>query len=70
MIFEKEIIWFNGNSNEYQKGSRADFEQLSINHPSKENLKLLFEFNSTSIQMIDKVLDALIKSSSSYLTNT
>lgn len=54
-----EIIWYNPEQKQYQRGDIEEYRRLTINHPMKEAFKLLFEFNTTSVQLIDKVMESL-----------
>jgi hypothetical protein len=54
-----EIIWYNPDCDQYQRGKLEDYNNLIQNHPQKDAFQLLYEFNATNQSMIEKILDLL-----------
>jgi hypothetical protein len=55
MIF----IWYNPDNEQYEKGSMLDYDRKILNSANQDRYGLLYEFNSTSQHLVDKVLTAL-----------
>lgn len=55
MIF----IWYNPDLEKYEKGSMLDYDRKIMKSENHDRYGLLYEFNSTSQHLVDKVLSAL-----------
>ena len=55
------IIWYNSETQQYQKGEKAEFDQVRSQSNNDQSFQVVFEFNPTSARLIDKVYLALTK---------
>ncbi|XOV95242.1 MAG: hypothetical protein ACFHWX_11130 [Bacteroidota bacterium] len=55
------LIWFNPEGNVYQKGTHEEYRSMNNNQ-----LKIVYEFTNTSEKIIDRMVDSLNQTSSTY----
>ena len=53
------FIWFNPDNNAYEKGTMRDYDRLILKSENNDRFGLLYEFNSTTVKLVDKILAAL-----------
>lgn len=53
------FIWYNPDNNAYEKGTLKDYDRLILNSENNDRFGLLYEFNSTTAKLVDKILGAL-----------
>lgn len=53
------IIWYNPDSDIYEKGTMQDYDRLVRNSRNGDRFSILYEFNFTTIRLADKVLRSL-----------
>jgi len=54
-----KFIWFNPDSGKYEKGSKEEFEELSVLSINQDRFDIIYEFSDTAERIIDKVLNSL-----------
>lgn len=54
-----KIIWFNPDSNTYEKGDIQKFKEKSSLSQNSDRFDILYEFEDPSDKLIDKILQSL-----------
>lgn len=54
-----QIIWYNPDLDCYQKGSQLEFEVCRAQSNDPDRYDVLYEFNDTTLRLVDKILDSL-----------
>ena len=59
MLLKMEVIWYNPDRDEYEKGSPGDFESIASASVNQMRFSILYQFNESSKKLAQKVLDSL-----------
>ena len=54
-----QIIWYNPDLDEYQKGTTQEFEETSKASENRIRFSVLYQFNENSKKLADKILNSL-----------
>lgn len=54
-----KFIWYNPDLDIYQKGSMREYDRLISSSANSDRYDILYEFNDTTQQLMDKVLNSL-----------
>ena len=54
-----KFIWYNPDLDLYQKGSMRDYDVIISCSPNTDRFDILYEFNDTTEQLMDKILNSL-----------
>lgn len=55
----KLLIWYNPDTDKYEKGSENDYGVVVSASTNKDRFDILYEFTETSQKLIDKILTSL-----------
>jgi hypothetical protein len=58
------LIWYNEIQQSFEKGDTQSFQHEIAKSNTEAELRKLFEFNTTSIKLMDKILETLKAGSS------
>lgn len=53
------FIWYNPDSDSYEKGTMKDYETIIAESANMDRFDILYEFPDTPVKLIDKILNSL-----------
>ncbi len=59
MLLRMELIWYNPDLDNYQKGSMEDFSATMAQSVNQERFSILYQFTDNSRKLADKILHSL-----------
>lgn len=54
-----EMIWYNPDLDLYQKGTRAEFNEIVEESAHPNRFSILYQFNQHSVKLAEKILNSL-----------